>query len=160
MNKTYQELCDENLQLREQLEAAEASAQCARLTSRQALAKAEALEQERDTLAVSEYVMRDLAQILLCIDQCDECQQDGAFDRAAVKARIADTPAASMARLKAQWQAEALESASEDVVPQLDRMANWLRARAAELRGQAEGGETLEQELEVLRARLGTAASA
>lgn len=48
MNKTYQELCDENLQLREQLETAEASAKCARLASRQALAKAETLEQFQD----------------------------------------------------------------------------------------------------------------
>lgn len=59
MNKTYQELCDENLHLREQLEAAEASAKCARLTSRQALAKAEVLEQERDQLALEAQASRE-----------------------------------------------------------------------------------------------------
>ncbi|MFM9271406.1 hypothetical protein ACJ7V3_14300 [Halomonas elongata] len=46
----------------------------------------------------------------------------------------------SMAKQKAVWQAEALEEASHDVVPQLDRMANWLRCRAAELRSQVQGG--------------------
>jgi len=47
MNKTYQELCDEILQLREQLEQAQASANLARLATRQAVAKAEDLERDR-----------------------------------------------------------------------------------------------------------------
>lgn len=51
MNKTHQELCDENLQLREQLAAERASTNLARLATRQAVAKAEALERERDRAA-------------------------------------------------------------------------------------------------------------
>ena len=54
MNKTYQELCDENIMLREKLGAAQASIDLARLTTRQAMAKAEELKRERDALLKTE----------------------------------------------------------------------------------------------------------
>lgn len=44
MNKTHHELCDENIQLREQLDAAQASTNLARLATRQAMARVEQLE--------------------------------------------------------------------------------------------------------------------
>lgn len=47
---------------------------------------------------------------------------------------------ANFANLITSRQADALEEASHDVVPQLERMANWLRCRADELRRQTQGG--------------------
>lgn len=59
MNKTHHELCDENIQLREQLDAAQASTNLARLATRQAIAKAEELERERDSLVAQLQVVQD-----------------------------------------------------------------------------------------------------
>lgn len=88
MNKTYQELCDEVLLLREQLASN---------------------TREHAALLANATTMRDLAGILLCIDQCEECRYDGTFDRAAVKRVLAETPTESLARLQNELHALVLE---------------------------------------------------
>lgn len=46
--------------------------------------------------------LHDLAGILLCIEQCEECAYNGTFNRDAVKRRLAELPAPSLTRIKAE----------------------------------------------------------
>ncbi|WP_227369865.1 hypothetical protein [Halomonas sp. M20] len=66
---------------------------------------------DRNALAAHVEVMRDLAEILLCIYQCDECKKEGEFNRDWVKQRLNETPEASLERHDAEVEARSLADA-------------------------------------------------
>lgn len=63
---------------------------------------------ERDALAARNAELHDVAGILLCIDQCEECRADGEFNRDGVKRVINREAPASLAQRDAGMKAEAL----------------------------------------------------
>ena len=70
--------------------------------------KVQELEAERDALAARNAELHDVAGILLCIDQCETCREEGEFNRDGVKRAINREAPASLARRDARVKAEAL----------------------------------------------------
>lgn len=98
-------------------------------------------EEERDALAAYQADM--VRELTACQAVLHSLAHDGqvtpeyAIDAKAVLKRV---PRVSLARRDAEKKAEALEEAANETVPAMHKMANWLRARAAEERRKAEGG--------------------
>jgi len=68
----------------------------------------EQVEAEREALAARNAELHDVAGILLCIDQCETCREEGEFNRDGVKRAINREAPASLARRDARVKAEAL----------------------------------------------------
>ena len=68
----------------------------------------EQVEAEREALAARNAELHDVAGILLCIDQCETCREEGEFNRDGVKRAINREAPARLARRDARVKAEAL----------------------------------------------------
>lgn len=102
--------------------------------------KVQELEAERDALAARNAELHDVAGILLCIDQCETCREEGEFNRDGVKRVINRKAPASLARRDARVKAEALDLAALQLSARHSDAIGRIRAIAAEYRQQAEGG--------------------
>ncbi|WP_286903148.1 hypothetical protein [Vreelandella sedimenti] len=90
------------------------------------------LEEREQALAAHVERFRSVALDSLCNMAVGRMREE-------MKSCYENSPATSLARRDALTQAEALEEAAEDTVPAMHKMANWLLARAADKRKQAEG---------------------
>ncbi|MBR9878641.1 MAG: hypothetical protein GYB17_03905 [Gammaproteobacteria bacterium] len=107
----------------------------------------EQVEAERDALAARNAELHDVAGILLCIDQCETCREEGEFNRDGVKRVINREPPASLARRDARMKAEALSHASDRYYEEHGgwerpghEVIDFLDKCEGEYRQQAEGG--------------------
>ncbi|WP_339884268.1 hypothetical protein [Vreelandella maris] len=121
--------------------------QCAELEHHAGLEPANLLAlldafEERDALAAHVELITRTARFLLQGLADDDQWRPNSSTSQIFNALIHDLdkgPATSLVRRDLMQHAEALEEAAGETVPAMHQMANWLRARAADKRQQAEG---------------------